>query len=355
MRLLCPPQTSAVALVAAVEAACLSFPAGFSLENEGPCPARPEATAPYVTASAYLPAALARVISGPLLDHASDAEAANGSSCHASRLVVVETVGPSRFLLAEQRPLFASHLFVPERFCDLWRSRPFPDYSAALEPLAALALVSIGLRVHGMLNGVGAHRPGAVLDPCCGTGTVSAAVCYCMGSWRPPLFAGDISERMARRTSTNLEKFFPGDVAFVEEAPDHPTELAAPVGTSDDDCGSGAAPRGMRSSPIRVRHWDACQRWPLPALRGATSPSAEGGRGLLVVGNLPWGGSLAGKEEDAAGIVRCLAKEFPLATLCLIVPEVVRQECLDAGSVHILREAPVGKKAALLVLRGQAP
>jgi len=149
--------------------------------------------------------------------------------------------------------------------------------------------------------------------------------------------AGDVSERMARRTAANLDKFFAGDVLFEE----------ASAGADGD---APMAPDPMQCQHIRVRHWDATKRWPLPS---SCAEAAEGA-GMLVAGNLPWGGSLAGKEEDAAEIVLCLAREFPQATLCLIVPEIVRQDCVDSGSLWILHQAPVAKKAALLVCRGKA-
>eukprot|EP00931_Biecheleriopsis_adriatica_P048582 TRINITY_DN28081_c0_g1_i2.p1 TRINITY_DN28081_c0_g1~~TRINITY_DN28081_c0_g1_i2.p1 ORF type:complete len:458 (-),score=57.06 TRINITY_DN28081_c0_g1_i2:209-1582(-) len=181
LRLLCPAQETSAKLIEAAAAACLSFPHGFSLESEGPCPAREESTAPYVSVSAHLPAALSRVIKGPLVQPSSEGcsdLATRRSKCEAShaRLLVLETHSPRCFLLAEERPLpGGAETFRAALFRDCWRKRPCPDYSAALEPLAALALVTLGLRAHRAVHGTGSAPIAAILDPSCGTGTVAAA------------------------------------------------------------------------------------------------------------------------------------------------------------------------------------
>lgn len=348
MRLLCLPQETAAGLVEVVKNAGLDFPGGFSLEHEGPYPVRYEATAPYTAASAYLPAALARVVKGPLLEVPPDnfrcdsAEQRDPSQDRRVRLVVLESTMPVTreapsgrlFMLAEDRPLPSSHAFCSLRFCNTWRARPFPDYSAALEPLAALALVSLGLRVHASLQRKDQRpeRPATFLDPTCGTGTLAAAARYCVPELQ--VFAGDVSGEMTRRTGANLEKTFLGSAA--ERLDGDVAAISARCGNKD------------RVAEFWIRQWDASHRWPFPSFACAGTD----GSGLLVASNLPWGRSLGGQEEDAARIVQCLASEFPRATLCLIVPWALVQEATEQGWLQVIHAVPAGKKAAILIARG---
>ena len=53
------------------------------------------------------------------------------------------------FLLAQDDLGFDA--YSPTEFGTSWRARPFRTYSAALEPLAALAMLGLGLRLHQRL------------------------------------------------------------------------------------------------------------------------------------------------------------------------------------------------------------
>ena len=155
-----------------------------------------------------------------------------------SKLVILKVATPDRFFLAEERNSRCSSSFSPTVFCDAWSSRPFHDYSAALQPLVALAVVTIGIRVHQMRDE--RHLfPAAFLDPTCGTGTLAAAALFCGGSSFRVL-AGDVSDKMAVRARKNLQTCFP------QQLPD----------PSPEDV------------PVCVRQWDATHPWPLPALPG---------------------------------------------------------------------------------------
>lgn len=338
LRLLCKAQASARELVEAVETASLEFPHGFSLEIETPCPARQVSTAPYVSSSAYLPAALSRVISGPLIelsdssDRDSKPHAGDAGSAHA-RLVVLETFGPTRFLLAED--LYQQQPSPTQDFLSSWRLRPFPDYSAALEPLTALAIVNLGLLVHGARHV--SQSASVFLDPTCGSGTVAAAARYCRGAaWT--VFAGDVNKKMAEKTRANLEAVFPGEVR----------ELDSPDGDSEYAKDVGAVP--SQNCLIGVRQWDATVCWPLPSLAGLGATGA----GLIVAANLPWGHAIRGREDDARRILLNLIDAFPQATLCLIISETLRRECMQWPSLHTLHNEPCGKKAALLIAHGHS-
>eukprot|EP00927_Polykrikos_kofoidii_P019204 TRINITY_DN18953_c0_g1_i1.p1 TRINITY_DN18953_c0_g1~~TRINITY_DN18953_c0_g1_i1.p1 ORF type:complete len:772 (+),score=130.48 TRINITY_DN18953_c0_g1_i1:57-2318(+) len=348
LRLLCAPQSSPEMLVEAAGEAALAFPGGFCLETECPCPPRPEATAPYVSASVYLPAALARVIGGRLLpqyevSHGKDGEAqdsnlgATSGAC-VRRLVIVETSSPTSFLLAEDCPPSTGRSFESTLFCDTWRRRPFPDYSASLEPLAAMAMLSVGLRVHERIYG--SERPPAVfVDPACGTGTLPAAARFCRGaSWA--VMGGDVNRTIIGRAAANLTSLFPGaHCVFGED------ELR---GHNRD---ASQCPEYEGCPEILLRHHDASQgRWPVPSLPGLRDDGAD----ILVAANLPWGHAVAGKEEDAAGIVRSFARLMPGAVCCFIVAEALRIECTAGPEplLEVLHVEPVGKKAALLVCRG---
>lgn len=247
-----------------------------------------------------------------------------------AKLVILQTTAPERFFLVEQPAQASAQAFSSGTFCETWRNRPFPDYSAALEPLGALAIVSVGLRIYQLHTEFEMARPVVFLDPTCGTGTLSAAARHCGDSWT--ILAGDFSERMAYRARTNLEAVFPDSEHLC----------------LDDGEDSAVVHNAAGASMIGVRHWDATQRWPLPQLPGLS----ENGGGMIVTANLPWGKNIRGQDESAAGVVQCLSAEFPCALLCLIMSESLRQTCLNQGWLHILHEVPVGKKAVLLFARG---
>ena len=312
LQLLTLPSTSAEVVEAARG---LNFPEGWSLEHEGPHPVRYESLAPFTQSPAFLAASLGRVISGPILP--SQAETSGDRS---TKLVTVEMIN-SEGLHFLAKDSLGRHSYNPTAFGSIWRSRPYPDYSAALEPLAALALLGIGLRVHHRLKG---KEPGAFLDATCGTGTVAAAAKYCVSDW--PIFAGDVNATMSSRSLVNLSTAFPGQAY---ELLDEPNE-------TDPSPGLG------------VRHWDATNVWPIPARAGV----GAGGEGLLVASNLPWGKSLDTQVEAATQVARTLAESWPNATLCLIAPEEVGRNC--STWFQLLHSAPVGKKAALMVGHGLA-
>ena len=293
-------------------AAKLNFPDGWSLEHEGPHPVRYESLAPFTQSSSFLAAGLGRVISGPIRPSPDETDR------HASaRLVTVEMIN-SEGLHFLAKDSLGRQSFNPTAFGSIWRSRPFPDYSAALEPLAALALLGIGLRVHHRLG----REPRAFLDATCGTGTVAAAAKYCVSAW--PIFAGDVNVTMSKRSLANLAAAFPGQAyELLDEPP--PTDPLPGIG---------------------VRHWDATNPWPIPARAGL----GEGGEGLLVASNLPWGKSLDTQVEAATQVARTLSATLPRATMCLIAPEEVGRNCSDW--FKLLHTAPVGKKAALIVGHG---
>eukprot|EP00438_Fugacium_kawagutii_P020703 Skav225259 [mRNA] locus=scaffold4099:24562:29819:+ [translate_table: standard] len=298
-------------LIEAVSQTPLNFPEGWSLEHEGPHPVRYESLAPYTQSSGFLAASLGRLISGPIADKQE-----NESE---TRLVTVEMIN-SEGLHFLARDCLRFNRFNPSAFGSIWRSRPYPDYSAALEPLAALALVGIGLRVHHRLAGKDPH---AFLDVTCGTGTVAAAAKYCVSAWQ--IFAGDVNPTMSKRSLANLLAAFPGQAY----------ELLDEVSSSDPSPGIG------------VRQWDATNPWPIPA-----RAQGEGfdGDGFLVASNLPWGKSLDTQVEAATHVAQSLARHLPRATLCLIAPEEVRRNCSDW--FHVLHSAPAGKKAVLIVGHG---
>jgi len=348
LRVLCPAQATPSALVEAAAAEGLSFPRGFSLEVENPFPAAQESTAPYSITSAYMPAALARVIDGPLkepldnawtegLERTSPSEELQPTP---ARLLVLQVVTPERlFVLAEEQPLPASGLCQVE-FCARWKARPHPDYSAALEPLAALALVSLGLCIHRALHG----EVRAFLDPSCGTGTLAAAAWHCRAG--NAVLAGDVSEVMSRRSAANLEKLFPDSVSRLDLS-----SKCGGIDERDGDIADGGAGAGSPLRAIGVRQWDATTRWPLPQSAGVPAD----GTGLLVAANLPWGGSLHGQEEDAVRIVRCLAQELPQATLCFIAPQILAEECSSGSWFTLLHQVAAGKKAVVVIGRGAGP
>lgn len=149
LKLICEPQASAHDLVKAVEEANLAYPHGWSLEQVGPHPARCESLAPYLPVSAFLPMAISRSIHGPIMDRNSSTSNVE----EPASLVILEVVGPRRMHILAQDVLSGRRFdFSPSLFCSSWRLRPFPDYSAALEPLAALALIGIGIRTHALLQ-----------------------------------------------------------------------------------------------------------------------------------------------------------------------------------------------------------
>lgn len=298
-------------LVEAVSAAQLNFPQGWSLEHEGPYQVRYESLAPYAQSSSYLAAALGRSISGPLVPEATEAS-------EVARLVTVEMIGlEGLHILARDASATKQRSFNPSDFSCRWRLRPFPDYSAALEPLAALAMLGIALRLHHRRVG---KEPLAFLDVTCGTGTVAAAAKYCLSSW--PIFAGDINATMSSRAKVNLGTAFPGQAYELLE-------------------GASSGP----SPGIGVRQWDATRPWPVPGVPGILD-----GEGLVIASNLPWGKSLDYQVEAATQVARCMAKQFPKATLCLIAPEEVGRNCSDW--LQVMCSAPAGKKAVLIAGHG---
>lgn len=308
------------ALIEAVSLSQLSFPDGWSLEHEGPHPVRYESLAPYTQSSGFLAAGLGRSISGPIAH--GDGERKSRNVAH---LVTVEMINAEGLHFLARDSLADRHGFNPASFGSIWRSRPYPDYSAALEPLAALALLGIGLRVHHRLTG---RDPHAFLDVTCGTGTVAAAAKYCVSTWQ--IFAGDVNPTMSKRSLANLMAAFPGQAY----------ELLDEPSSSDPSPGIG------------VRQWDATKLWPIPARGHAGAGGADGkdGEGLLVASNLPWGKSLDTQVEAATLVAKCLAQTLPSATLCLIAPEEVGRNCSEW--FHLLHSAPVGKKAVLMVGHG---
>ena len=262
----------------------LDFPSGWSLEHEGPYQPRYESLAPYAQSCGFLAAQLGRAIAGPLLEAGGPEDRAD-----AAHVVTVQIVGrEDLFLLAQDDLGFEA--FSPTEFGTSWRARPFPDYSAALEPLAALAMLGLGLRLHQRLW---SEAPRAFLDATCGTGTLAAAAKYCQKDW--PIFAGDVNPTLARRARINLEAAFPKQTFELTEVSEKPVP------------------------GIGVREWDATEPWPIPPTVSST------GRGLLVASNLPWGKNLKCQVEAATLITRCLARSFPDATLCLVAPEEVWQ------------------------------
>ena len=269
----------------------LEFPDGWSLEHEGPHPPRFESLAPYTQSCGFMAAQLGRAIGGPVHE-ATDSDVA-------ARLVTVQVVGrEDLFLLARDSLSFDG--FRPTEFGLAWRARPFPDYSAALEPLAALAMLGLGLRVHRRLW---SQDPVAFLDATCGTGTLAAAAKYCKSDW--PIYAGDVNPTLVRRAKCNLEAAFPSQTFELE--------------LEKEKAGKAAKPgqRPIQPVPgIGVGEWDATERWPVPAMAVGSS-----GQGLLVASNLPWGKNLKCQVEAATQITRCLARSFPGATLCLVAPE----------------------------------
>lgn len=287
-------------LVEAVSKAKLNFEDGWMLEHEGPYPVRYESLAPYTQSSSFLAAGLGRVISGPIVE-----------SSQSTRLVSVEMINSQgQHVLAQD--LLRRDCFDPTAFGSIWRSRPYPDYSAALEPLAALALLGLGLRVHHRITG---REPKVFLDATCGTGTVAAAAKYCIKEWR--IFAGDVNPTMSKRSLANLVAAFPGQAYELGEE--------------------------TKTPGIGVRQWDATKPWPIPC--GVQE-------GLLVCSNLPWGKSLDTQVEAANQVAKCLAESLPSATLCLIAPEELGRNSSDW--LRILHSAPVGKKAVLIVGHGIA-
>ena len=266
----------------------MSFPAGWNLEHEGPYPVRYESLAPYAQSCGFLAAQLGRAIAGPL-NEAGTGIAAGDEPL--TKLVTVQVIGTEDlFLLGRDVLTFDS--FSPTEFGLAWRARPFPDYSAALEPLAALAMLGLGLRVHRRLW---ASPPLAFLDATCGTGTLVAAAKYCVKEWR--IYAGDVNPTLAKRAAVNLEAAFPGQVYDLT-----------------------ARTESQPAPGIGVREWDATQAWPIPSAAGV----GGAGQGLLVASNLPWGKNLKCQVEAATQITRCLARSFPSATLCLVAPEEAR-------------------------------
>eukprot|EP00439_Symbiodinium_sp_Y106_P000953 s781_g1.t1 len=264
----------------------LDFPSGWSLEHEGPYQPRYESLAPYAQSCGFLAAQLGRAIAGPLLEAGGPEDRAD-----AAHVVTVQIVGrEDLFLLAQDDLGFEA--FSPTEFGTSWRARPFPDYSAALEPLAALAMLGLGLRLHQRLW---SEAPRAFLDATCGTGTLAAAAKYCQKDW--PIFAGDVNPTLARRARINLEAAFPKQTFELTEVSEKPVP------------------------GIGVREWDATEPWPIPPTVSST------GRGLLVASNLPWGKNLKCQVEAATLITRCLARSFPDATLCLVAPEEVARNC----------------------------
>ncbi|CAE7782536.1 CPY1 [Symbiodinium sp. CCMP2592] len=289
----------------------LDFPSGWSLEHEGPYQPRYESLAPYAQSCGFMSAQLGRAIAGPLRETGCPEDAAD-----TARVVTVQIVGrEDLFLLAQDDLGFDA--FSPTEFGTSWRARPFPDYSAALEPLAALAMLGLGLRLHQRLW---SEAPRAFLDATCGTGTLAAAAKYCQKDW--PIFAGDVNPTLARRARINLEAAFPKQTFELTE----PSEKPVPG--------------------IGVREWDATEPWPIPATAAVSST----GRGLLVASNLPWGKNLKCQVEAATLITRCLARSFPDATLCLVAPEEVARNC--DGWFRTVFTEPVGKKAALMLGHG---
>lgn len=266
-----------------------------------------------------LPAALGRAIDGPVVDCNSST---NAGVQEPARLVSMEVVGPQAIhILAQDMLSSKSFDYHPSKFSLSWKLRPFPDYSAALEPLAALALIGIGLRAHTLVQGPTAPPVRAFLDVTCGTGTVAAAAKYCKADW--PVLAGDVNPTMSQRCKANLEAAFAGQT-----------------------CDLAAGPPDGPFAGIGIRRWDATKRWPLPCLDDVKPDGA----GLLVASNLPWGKALDLQVEAAKDVARCLAREFPKATLVLIAPEEIRRNC--EGWLTVLFSEPVGKKATLLVGRG---
>ena len=306
-------------LIEAVSLSQLSFPDGWSLEHEGPHPVRYESLAPYTQSSGFLAAGLGRSISGPMAH--GDGEHKSGNVAH---LVTVEMINSEGLHFLARDSLADRHGFNPASFGSIWRSRPYPDYSAALEPLAALALLGIGLRVHHRLTG---RDPHAFLDVTCGTGTVAAAAKYCVSTWQ--IFAGDVNPTMSKRSLANLMAAFPGQAY----------ELLDEPSSSDPSPGIG------------VRQWDATNLWPIPArAHAAGADGGKDGEGLLVASNLPWGKNLDTQVEAATLVAQCLAQTLPCATLCLIAPEEVGRNCSEW--FHLLHSEPVGKKAVLMVGHG---
>ena len=185
-------------LLSAIGKRSLSFPNGWSLEHEGPYPVRYESLAPYAQTCGFLATQLGRAIAGPI--QACDV----ADPVAATPLVTVQVIGTEDlYLLAEDVLSFDS--FNPTEFGRAWRLRPFPDYSAALEPLAALAMLGLGLRVHRRFW---SNAPFAFLDATCGTGTLAAAAKYCVKEWK--IFAGDVNATLVQRARINLEAAFPG-------------------------------------------------------------------------------------------------------------------------------------------------
>ena len=326
LQLLTLPSRPAQLIEAVVESK-LNFPGGWSLEHEGSHPVRYESLAPYTQSSGFLAASLGRSISGPMIpmiqaDRDESSEAAEATE--STRLVTVEMINSQGLhFLARDSLDRGFNQFNPAVFGSIWRSRPYPDYSAALEPLAALALVGIGLRVHHRLT---EKDPQVFLDATCGTGTVAAAAKYCVSTWQ--IFAGDVNPTMSKRSLANLQAAFPGQAY----------ELLDEPSTLDPSPGLG------------VRQWDATNPWPIPSRACAANGSS--GDGLLVASNLPWGKSLDTQVEAATQVARCLAANLPRATLCLIAPEEVGRNCSDW--FRVLHSAPAGKKAVLIVGHGIA-
>jgi len=152
------------------------------------------------------------------------------------------------------------------------------------------------------------------------------------------VFAGDVSEKMSRRTAANLEKLFPASVAFMSEEACESSRPLPPALLQQ---------RSLRKR-AEVRHWDATRQWPL-----SDTIAEAGGADILVATNLPWGGKLHGQEEEAFGVVRCLLQSYPRATFCIIAPECVRELLAETGRFQLAYEAPAGnKKCTLFVGRG---
>lgn len=228
---------------------------------------------------------------------------------------------------------------------DVWRRRPY-SFSAATDPQLARHAVSLAC-AHHVRSGK-CLRGGALLDPCCGSGTVL----YAARLRGLDVVGFDVNPKAVEGTESNMQYLGECDLAgLMDDSLDPCATVAtirAPlgVGARAEPAAKGHAPDVAPRTTRVLRH--DCTSGPPPASAIASV--------CLVVASLPWGRN---QRIPRAGylseLLRPLALALPNATFCLTSSDSLEPEFLSNANLVLHRSQSLGARCVVSVLTPHPP
>ena len=379
----CEPTAVASAIASLVQSSSPCWDVQFSLETEGLYPENVSVRLPYhkPTAVVGFAVAVAAALGRAGLEH--DPAAYTGGANDKHRLVAIEalsphTADPSGLLILAceeatggtggssggssrvSRPLLCE-----SAFWGAWGHRSH-QFEGCLDLHLATIAVNIAryVAVARQQPDSKKHRPLRLLDPCCGSGTITAAALGA-GGWGQ-IVATELRPEWVEHTRTNLRS-----LTGVVDADE--TRLA--VGDGSEEDGEQQPPAKRARNQTQAASDDRLMdRQPSGACLQTTWRVDQHDATLgfdcahtaeafdAVVANPPWGKRIGQGTDSSTLIVRSLLRQFPSAVHVIFCPSLAR--CVkdtrsnDGGNEgnggeegwEVLHEVKVGGKTSMFVL-----